>query len=81
MPARSDNAAYNGTTPPKPTHFFSSNPPTNDATDSQSLKEYRLAKFKDETNSVLFQNVQSNNAQAKSIKNLAVEVETILTSL
>ncbi|KAI0893006.1 hypothetical protein F4806DRAFT_499531 [Annulohypoxylon nitens] len=43
--AYSDVTVYNGTTPQKPQHYFSRNPPTDDPVNQQSLRSYRLEKF------------------------------------
>ncbi|KAI0849383.1 hypothetical protein F5Y00DRAFT_269363 [Daldinia vernicosa] len=82
MTQSSDNAAHNGTTPPKQAHSFSENPPTSHATDSQSLREYRLDRFKNEPNSVPLASVQPDapdKAQETRRTNLAADLNTILS--
>ncbi|KAI1440270.1 hypothetical protein F5Y02DRAFT_423216 [Annulohypoxylon stygium] len=64
--AYSDVTVYNGTTPQKPQHYFSRNPPTHDPVNQQSLRSYRLYKFVNEPNTVPVAHVQSPRNDSSS---------------
>ncbi|KAI0893005.1 hypothetical protein F4806DRAFT_499530 [Annulohypoxylon nitens] len=69
MTSKSENSAYGGATPSKPTHRFSENPPTSHPVDDQSLRDYRLDNFVKGPNSVPLQSLQASATSGTQAQN------------
>ncbi|OTA53217.1 hypothetical protein K449DRAFT_440257 [Hypoxylon sp. EC38] len=59
MASNSNKSTYYGMTPPKPAHRFSENPPTPRAIDQQSLRDYRLGRYRNGPDSTPLASLQA----------------------
>ncbi|KAI0379404.1 hypothetical protein F5Y04DRAFT_282826 [Hypomontagnella monticulosa] len=84
MATSSKGGVYHGATPPKPSHYFSGNPPTPHPIDQQSLRDYRLDRFKNDPGAVAlahFRASNHNDTQATRQATTAIELAAILSRL
>ncbi|KAI5925864.1 hypothetical protein F4810DRAFT_36473 [Camillea tinctor] len=66
MDSGSTNTVYNGKTPEKCQHYYSTNPPTAHHTDSESLRKHRLSAFNQSSSSTLLPSTSSPSDIQKS---------------
>ncbi|KAI2631439.1 hypothetical protein GGS26DRAFT_557705 [Hypomontagnella submonticulosa] len=80
MTGNSNDAAYNGVTPDKPSHHFSENPPTPHPADKQSLGGYRLERYEKGPDSVPLGHVQPASSGTRK-ENVVAELNNIISRL
>ncbi|KAI0887009.1 uncharacterized protein GGS22DRAFT_120403 [Annulohypoxylon maeteangense] len=83
MSSNSNKAVYNGVNPPKPTHQFTRNPPTQDPVDKESLRNYHLRRYTSGSYSAPIAGItdSSSNSQGTRQESLAAKLNTILSHL
>ncbi|KAI1086624.1 hypothetical protein F5B19DRAFT_478561 [Rostrohypoxylon terebratum] len=81
MTRTSNQTACNGAVPPKQDHKFTHNPPTHDPIDKKSLESYHLQTYTKGPSSVPRASVTYSSDTQTHTKNLAAELEAILSRL
>ncbi|CAJ2504029.1 Uu.00g114230.m01.CDS01 [Anthostomella pinea] len=76
----SNDATYNGTTPHKPKHHYTTSPPTSHSTDRQSVQSYSLGTYRHGPSSTpMASTASSRDIEAAHAQRVARETQAILS--